>query len=71
MPEIQNYLDGSTEGETQLKDESMNLKTDEWKVFNPITGRTKTKIEQTMTTMTKTQSLLTLGAARMEETFEC
>ena len=53
MPKIQNYLDGSTEGETQLKDESVNLKTDGWKVSNPVTGRTKTKTERTMTTVTK------------------
>ena len=53
MPEIQNYLDGSTEGETQLKDESVNLKTDGWKVSNPVTGRTKTKTERTMTAVTK------------------
>ena len=45
-------LDGSTEGETQLKDESVNLKTDEWKVPNPTSGR-KQANRKTMTTMTK------------------
>ena len=45
-------LDGSTEGETQLKDESVNLKTDEWKVHNPTSGR-KQANRKTMTTMTK------------------
>ena len=53
MLEIQNSLDGSTEGETQLKDESVNLKTDEWTVSNPTTGRRETKAAQTMTTMTR------------------
>ena len=45
-------LDGSTEGETQLKDESVNLKTDEWKVPNPTSGRKQTN-RKTVTTMTK------------------
>lgn len=41
MSEIQNLLDGSTEGGTQLNDESADLKRDQWKLSNPITGRKK------------------------------